>query len=226
MTPYSKIILYFVVFLGICATLYGLYSYFISPIPGDTTSVDSMVVRKNAPLLTTSPTVVGKDVSLTRTGAISFLFSLEEIIHHNDEEPVFYSVIKYVDSEDQPVAGVSYNRLTSELVLLLYNVQGEIFTVPITTAAYKTKTSVVIRFMNSNDTSPILANVYINGEYSVSRGIPSQYTPHYSKKYRIVCGDLNGIRSQIQTIRTWSDASGLTDEDIVKVAQDPLVGMS
>ena len=226
MTPYSTILMYFVIFLAVVMAIYGLYSYFISPIPGDTTSVNSMVVRKNNPLLTTSPTVVGKDVSLTKTGAFSFLFSLEEVLRHNQEDPIFYSIIKYVDTEDRPIAGVSYNRLTSELVLLLFNTQGEIFTVPITTAAYKTKTSMLIRFMRSNNSAPILANIYVDGKYSSSRGIPSQYTPYYSKDYQIVCGDLNGIRGKIQTIRTWEDASDLTDEDILRVSEDPLSGMS
>ena len=67
MTPYSTILMYFVIFLAVVMAIYGLYSYFISPIPGDTTSVNSMVVRKNNPLLTTSPTVVGKDVSFTKS---------------------------------------------------------------------------------------------------------------------------------------------------------------
>lgn len=201
--------------------LYILYQYFLAPIPGDTTSVDSVVFRKSVPQDTQYETVVAKDVLMTKTGALSFLFTMESIDAYKNDAPIMIPILTMYKSDKIINLQVLFNRLTSEIVIGFYNSNGDMFTVPVSTGALKQKVSIVIRLMNTSNNNTFLANVYLNGEYITSRGIPFTYAPIGDDKHTITTGCSKGVKGKIQTIRVWENASELSDDDIMKVSSDP-----
>ena len=226
MSLYSRVLLYFSLFVLLLAILYGVYLYLFAPIPGDTTSITSKTFRKNNPVITDTESVIARNVLMTNTGALSFLFVTDQIRDYNDADPVMYPILTLYRSDNPlnrgPIAiRTMYNRLTSEIVLGFYNSSGDVFTVPISTSLYKEKLSVAIRLMNTGNTTSFLANVYLNGEYITSRGIPNSFVPTGGNSHTITAGSNDGVNGRIQTIRVWDNAKNLTDDDFMKISKDP-----
>ena len=226
MTLYSRVLLYFSVFVLLLVILYAVYLYLFAPIPGDTTSIISKTFRKNNPVNTNTESVIARNVLMTNTGALSFLFVTDQIRKYTDNDPVMYPILTLYRSDNPLNRGpitirVMYNRLTSELVLGFYNSSGDVFTVPISTSLYKEKLSVAVRLMNTGNTTSFLANVYLNGEYITSRGIPNSFVPTGGNSHTITVGSNDGVNGRIQTIRVWDNAKNLTDDDFMKISKDP-----
>lgn len=226
MNLYSRILLYFTIFVVLLVILYGLYLYFFAPIPGDTTSVQSATFRKHTPVNTSVESIIARDVPMTNTGAFSFLFVTDDIQEHPDTDPILYPLLTFYRTNDAvnrgPIAfQIMHNRLTSEIVVGFYNSSNDVFTIPIATSLYKEKLSIAIRLMNTGNSTSYLSNVYVNGEYITSRGIPNSHVPTGGNTHTIVVGTNNGIKGRIQTIRVWDNAKDLTDDDFMKVSKDP-----
>lgn len=226
MTLYSRVLLYFTLFVLLLIITYSLYLYFFAPIPGDTTSISSKTFRKNEPVITNTESTIAKNVTMTNTGALSFLFVTDKIREHKDTDPVMYPILTLYRSDNPlnrgPIAmRVMYNRLTSEIVLGFYNSSNDVFTVPISTSLYKEKLSVAIRLMNTGNRTSSLANVYVNGEYITSRGIPNAFVPTGGNTHTITVGSNDGVSGRLQTIRVWDNAKDLTDDDFMKISKDP-----
>jgi hypothetical protein len=227
MTVYSRVLMYASIVLVLLIITYVLYLYFFAPIPGDTTSVQSVVFRKNNPVRTNQITRIAQNVKFTSTGAFSFMFVMDEVRKFKDADPIMYPILSLHKSgasaiQDGPIAiRVFYNRLTSELVIGFYNTRGDIYTMPISTSTYKEKVSVLVRCMNANQSDMFLANLYLNGEYIASRGIPSDFGISGGNDHTIIAGGNDSISGRLQTIRVWDNASNLTDTDIMKISEDP-----
>lgn len=218
--------MYALMVLVILIVLYVVYLYLFAPIPGDTTNVRSITFRKGTPINTSVETLIAKDVKMTNTGAVSFLFVTDEIVEYADTDPIMYPILTLRKTtgtfEKGPIAmSVMYNRITSEIMIGFFNSQEDIFTVPISTSLYKEKVSIAVRLMNMQDSSSFLANVYLNGEYITSRGIPMKFAPTGGNDHTVYTGCENGVNGRIQTIRVWDDARDLTDTDFAKISADP-----
>jgi hypothetical protein len=226
MTLYSRILTYSGILVVLLGITYALYLYFFAPIPGDTTSVVSKTFRKNTPVNTNTENVIARNVKMTETGAFSFLFGIDDVVDHPDTDPIMYPILSFNKSNSPVNSGpisvsVLYNRLSSDILIGFYNSSGDIYTVPISTAMYKEKLSIAIRLMNTGDTTSFLANIYLNGEYIASRGIPNAFVPTGGIEHTIIAGTNNGIQGRLQTIRVWDNAVDLTDEDFMKISKDP-----
>jgi hypothetical protein len=227
-TLYSRVLTYASILIVLLAIVYTIYLYYFAPIPGDTTTVSSITLRKNNPIRTNTKERVGKGIKMTNTGAFSFIFAMDEVHNYGDDDPVMYPILTFHkgsnDLQDGPISTrILYNRLTSELVLGFYDNKGDVYTIPISTSLYKDKVSVVVRLMNVADNNSFLVNVYLNGEYISSRGIPSTFGGTGGVDHTVVVGDNNGVNGRIQYIRVWDNARDLTDTDFMKVSQDPFI---
>lgn len=229
MTLYSRVLTYASITIVLIAISYVLYNRFLAPLPGDTTSLPSLTLLKEKPTRTDIKKKIGKNVKMTKTGAFSFMYVTDEIKTYQDTDPIMYPVLTFHKStndetQDGPIAiRVLYNRLTSEIVLGFYNIHNDVFTVPISTSMYKEKVSVVVRLMNMFSDDTFLANVYLNGEYILSRGIPISFGSLGNLDNTIVVGENDGVHGRIQNIRVWDNAETLTERDFVKVSQDPFL---
>lgn len=227
-TLYSRALLIAMILTVLLVTVYIIYQYYFAPLPGDTTSVNSYVFRKHESVPTNIEETVAKDVKMTNSGAFSCMFSMTAIPEYTDEAKILIPVLSLYKQDPatplqkgQIVSAILVNRLSSDLTLAFYNTSGDMYTVPITTGPLKQKTSIVVRLMNTSMSNSFLVNVYLNGEFIVSRGIPSSFIPTGLQTHTIVSGSNNGTQGKIQLIRVWEDARHLTEDDIVKVSQDP-----
>jgi hypothetical protein len=223
MTLYSRILTYAGFTVALIAIVYVIYLYFFAPIPGDTTTISSITLRKNNPINTSGKQIVGSNVKMTNTGAFSFMFAMDEVKNYNDTDPVLIPILTFHKGpQNGPInMRVFYNRLTSEITLGFYDTKGDIYNLPISTSLYKDKLSIVVRLMNVSDGNSFLANVYLNGEYIASRGIPYNFGNTGGIEHTVITGDNNGVNGRIQNIRIWDNSRDLTDSDFVKVSLDP-----
>jgi hypothetical protein len=226
MNLYSTILLYTLIVAIVLGIVYWVYVRYFQPIPGDTTSVTSQVFRKQTPVFTNAKSQIATNVSMTENGAFSFLFTLEEnsvdTSKTNNPSYALSPILTISPQGGNPTVQIVVNRVTSELCLQTFDSDRNDYIVPIATAGFRKKTSIVIQFLPNTEHTMFFVNVFLNGRFILSRGIPKDYGLYGSNVYQIETGDNQGVMGNIQTIRVWEDARTLRNEDFVKISEDPL----